>query len=72
MLSMNKVLTKTLTGRAHAGAHARTQLNVLIACEDGQGKFVTKVDNTTKYAHWNKNEKPMAFSKQYAYQNLHH
>ena len=39
---------------------------VLIACEKGQGKFVTKVDNTTKYAHWNIKDKPMEFSKQYA------
>ena len=39
---------------------------VLIACENGQGKFVTKVDNTTKYAHWNIKDKPMEFSKKYA------
>ena len=38
MLSMNQLLTKSLTGRAHAGAHARTQLNVLIACEESQAE----------------------------------
>ena len=38
---------------------------VVVATEDG-AKFVTKVDNTTKTAYWDSNEKPMSFNKSYA------
>ena len=38
---------------------------VIVATEDG-GKFVTKVDNATKTAYWDSNEKPMSFNKSYA------
>ena len=35
---------------------------VVVATEDG-AKFVTKVDNATKTAYWDSNEKPLAFTK---------
>ena len=38
---------------------------VVVATEDG-AKFVTKIDNATKTAYWNSDEKPMAFNKTYA------
>ena len=38
---------------------------VVVATEDG-AKFVTKIDNATKTAYWDSNEKPMAFNKTYA------
>ena len=38
---------------------------VVVATEDG-AKFVTKVDNATKTAYWDSNEKPMVFNKTYA------
>ena len=38
---------------------------VVVATEDG-AKFVTKVDNATKTAYWDSNEKPMSFNKTYA------
>lgn len=38
---------------------------VLVVTEDG-GKFVTKIDNTTKTAYWDSKGKPLAFSKSYA------
>ena len=38
---------------------------VVVATEDG-AKFVTKVDNATKTAYWDSNEKPMSFNKSYA------
>ena len=38
---------------------------VAVATEDG-AKFVTKVDNATKMAYWDSNEKPMPFNKSYA------
>ena len=38
---------------------------VVVATEDG-AKFVTKVDNATKTAYWDSNEKPMPFNKTYA------
>ena len=38
---------------------------VVVATEDG-AKFVTKIDNATKTAYWDSNEKPMAFTKTYA------
>ncbi len=38
---------------------------VLVATNEG-GKFVTKVDNTTKTAYWDSKGTPLAFSKSYA------
>ena len=38
---------------------------IVVATEDG-AKFVTKVDNATKTAYWDSNEKPMSFNKSYA------
>ena len=38
---------------------------VVVATEEG-AIFVTKVDNATKTALWDSNEKPMSFSKFYA------
>ena len=38
---------------------------VVVATEDG-AKCVTKVDNATKTAYWDSNEKPMSFNKRYA------
>ena len=38
---------------------------VVVKTEDG-AKFVTKVDNATKTAYWDSNEKPMPFTKSYA------
>ena len=38
---------------------------VVVRTEDG-AKFVTKVDNTTKMAYWDSNEKPRSFNKSYA------
>ena len=38
---------------------------VVVATEDG-AKFVTKIDNATKNAYWDSNEKPMSFNKSYA------
>ena len=38
---------------------------VVVKTEDG-AKFVTKVDNATKTAYWDSNEKPMSFHKSYA------
>ena len=38
---------------------------VVVATEVG-AKFVTKVDNATKTAYWDSNEKPMSFNKSYA------
>jgi len=38
---------------------------VVVATEDG-AKFVTKVDNATKTAHWDSKEKPLPFNKSYA------
>ena len=38
---------------------------VLVATNDG-GKLVTKVDNSTKTAYWDSNEKPISFNKAYA------
>ena len=41
-------------------------LYYVLVLSDGQAKFVTKVDNATKTAYWDSNEKPMAFTKTYA------
>ena len=38
---------------------------VVVKTEDG-AKFVTKVDNATKTAYWDSNEKPISFKKSYA------
>ena len=38
---------------------------VVVATEDG-ATFVTKVDNATKTAQWDNQEKPMPFTKFYA------
>ena len=37
----------------------------IVATNEG-GKFVTKVDNVTKTAYWDSQEKPMSFNKTYA------
>ena len=41
-------------------------LYYVLVLSDGQAKFVTKIDNATKTAYWDSNEKPMAFTKTYA------
>ena len=41
-------------------------LYYVLVLSDGQAKFVTKVDNATKTAYWDSNEKPMSFNKTYA------
>ncbi|MBE5734723.1 MAG: hypothetical protein E7347_06765 [Clostridiales bacterium] len=38
---------------------------VLVHSENN-ARFITKVDNKTKYAYWNKDEPPMLFAKSYA------
>lgn len=38
----------------------------VVVCSDNEAKFITKVCNTTKYAHWNENEPPLEFAKSYA------
>ena len=38
----------------------------VVVCTDNQAKMVTKINNETKYAHWNVNDPPMEFSKSYA------
>ena len=38
---------------------------VIVKTEDG-AKFVTKVNNATKTAYWDSNEKPTSFKKSYA------
>ena len=38
-------------------------LYYVLVLSDGQAKFVTKVDNATKTAYWDSNEKPLAFTK---------
>lgn len=41
-------------------------LYYVLVLSDGQAKFVTKVDNATKTAYWDSNEKPISFNKTYA------
>ena len=41
-------------------------LYYVLVLSDGQAKFVTKIDNATKTAYWDSNEKPMVFNKTYA------
>ena len=38
----------------------------VIVKSDNQAIFVTKIDDTTNHAHWDKNEKPLPFTKSYA------
>ena len=38
----------------------------IIVQSEGQAKFVTKIDNSTKTARWEANGKPLALSKYYA------
>ena len=38
----------------------------IVVLSEQKAKFVTKLENATKCAHWNSNEKPLALSKQYA------
>ena len=38
----------------------------VVVQSEGQAKFVTKIDNSTKTALWNKDEKPLAIAKSYA------
>ena len=38
----------------------------VIVLSEGQAKFVTKIDDATKTAHWESKGKPLAFSKTYA------
>lgn len=38
---------------------------VLVFSDNGP-VYVTSIDNTTRYAHWDKNEKPMVMSQVYA------
>ena len=38
----------------------------VLVLSDGQAKFVTKIDDATKTAHWEGKGKPLAFSKTYA------
>ena len=38
----------------------------IIVQSEGQAKFVTKIDNSTKTARWEANGKPLAVSKYYA------
>lgn len=38
----------------------------VIVQTDKQAKFVTKIENATKYVHWDKNEKPLKLAKSYA------
>ena len=38
----------------------------VLVLSDGQAKFVTKIDDATKTAHWESKGKPLAFSKTYA------
>ena len=38
----------------------------VIVKSDNQAIFVTKIDNATNYAHWDKNEKPLPLTKSYA------
>ena len=35
----------------------------VLVLSEGQAKFVTKIDNATKTAHWESKEKPLAFTK---------
>ena len=35
----------------------------VIVLSEGQAKFVTKIDNATKTAHWESKGKPLAFTK---------
>ena len=38
----------------------------IVAQSEGQAKFVTEIDNSTKTVLWNKSEKPLALAKSYA------
>ena len=38
----------------------------VLVLSEGQAKFVTKIDDATKTAHWESKGKPLAFSKTYA------
>ena len=38
----------------------------VIVLSEGQAKFVTKIDDATKTAHWEGKGQPLAFSKTYA------
>ena len=38
----------------------------VVVCNDNKAKFITSLDNKTKYAHWNTKEPPMAFSRGFA------
>ena len=41
----------------------RSLYYVLVLTKNGQGKFVTSLDYSTKSAHWSLDEKPLAMSK---------
>ena len=38
-------------------------LYYVVVCIDDEARFVTQINNATKYAHWNKDEAPMDFAK---------
>ena len=38
----------------------------VLVLSEGQAKFVTKINNNTKTALWDKKEKPLALAKSYA------
>ena len=38
----------------------------VLVFDNGGPVYVTSVNNANRYAHWNKNEKPMAMSSSYA------
>ena len=38
----------------------------VLVLSEGQAKFVTKIDDATKTAHWESKGKPLVFSKTYA------